>query len=197
MQNHGPENSRSVSCENHLPRRSAPPHHPDLRSRGEIHDERRHRQKDFKCRARAVKKFMFSSLRMIFAARHLKLAVKYPVVCLLMCFLLNSCGRSDAELQRRIIGTWIQDGNGGFGLSIAADGSYASKFTGPNSELNYFGIWVVRDGFLVTTITNISALNWTNSVKVGQIDRCRVIGAYKNQLILNVYNNRFKYERRQ
>jgi hypothetical protein len=140
---------------------------------------------------------MFSSLRIIFAARPLKIAIKYPVVCLFMCFLLNSCGRSDAELQRRIIGTWIPEGNEGVGLSISADGSFFTKFTGPNMKLNYFGTWAVRDGFLVLTITNISELNWTNSEKVGQIDRCRVIGAYENQLILDVYSNRFKYERRQ
>ena len=34
---------------------AAPPHHPDLRSRGAIRDERRHRQKDFERRAGAVK----------------------------------------------------------------------------------------------------------------------------------------------
>jgi hypothetical protein len=140
---------------------------------------------------------MFSSLRIILAARHLKLAIKYPAVCLLLCLLLNSCGRSDADLQRRIIGAWIPEGNNGVGLSFAADGSYVSKFTGSNMELNYFGTWVVRNGFLVITITNISALNWTNSEKVGQIDRCRVIGAYENQLILDVYSNRINYERRQ
>ncbi len=81
----------------------------------------------------------------------------------MMSLLLTGCNHHDAELRQKITGTWTVNSNGINGtISVASDGSFISKFsvigTKITSELIYQGTWRVKDGVLITTITNVDGL---------------------------------------
>ncbi|MEJ0088235.1 MAG: hypothetical protein WDM80_00530 [Limisphaerales bacterium] len=89
--------------------------------------------------------------------------MRFALSFFMMSLLLTGCNHHDAELRQKITGTWTVNSNGINGtISVASDGSFISKFsvigTKITSELIYQGTWRVKDGVLITTITNVDGL---------------------------------------
>jgi hypothetical protein len=93
--------------------------------------------------------------------------------------LLIGCNHRDAELRQKITGTWIPSSNGTIyaAVTVSSDGSFVSKFsvirTNIPSELIYQGTWQVKDGVLITTITNVDGLEPHDPV--GKIRNIKII----------------------
>jgi hypothetical protein len=90
--------------------------------------------------------------------------------------LLSGCNHRDSELRQKITGTWIPNSSNGT-ITVASDGSFVSKFsvirTNIPSELVYQGIWQIKDGVLIATITNVDGLE--PHAPLGQIDKMKII----------------------
>jgi hypothetical protein len=85
------------------------------------------------------------------------------IIFILLSCLLTACGGRDAELQRKLTGTW--DGDLGQNVHsrtvVHADGSFEALLTGyPNGELiKIEGMLQAKEGRLIDTVTKCSATN--------------------------------------
>jgi hypothetical protein len=96
---------------------------------------------------------------------------------------------SDAEIQHKIVGTWIVDTQSANGFTIKgtvtfyANGNFVSEATvvlGKDSEhIAYEGKWQVDGGKLIETITKSN----TKNISVGKISRDKVISIRENELV--------------
>jgi hypothetical protein len=100
---------------------------------------------------------------------------------LILSLLMVSCRPDDSRLKEQIVGTWTPENSDGFYLfviTLNSDGSFQSKAktssTNPAKEWNYAGSWQLKDGILLSTITNSSGQNTTNLEAVGTIERWRI-----------------------
>ena len=102
-------------------------------------------------------------------AHTMKLTLKF----LLLVLLLTGCSR-DHSLHKQLTGTWKNGNPAGF-MSLLADGSFVSSFVTTNEVevLRFEGTWLVKDGTLVMTSTNISGIK--EHEPVGSIDRMKII----------------------
>jgi hypothetical protein len=137
---------------------------------------------------------MFSSFRITSDPRRSMTTIKYLAIVFPLCLLLIGCEQPDAKLYKQVVGTWTHEGS--FLMTFDSDGTFNSKLGNSNRNLNYFGTWLVKEDFLIQTLTNKSALNWINSEKVGNVDRSKIISVNGNQLTLEFNANKISYERR-
>jgi hypothetical protein len=100
---------------------------------------------------------------------------------LIFSLLLVSCHSEDSRLKKQIVGTWAPENSDGFYLfemTLNSDGSFQSKMkavsTNPAIEWNYAGSWQIKDGLLLSTITNSSGQNTTNLEPAGSFERWRI-----------------------
>jgi hypothetical protein len=99
---------------------------------------------------------------------------------LLLSLLLTACGRQvrsqdlsgDAKLQEKIVGTWRSE----HGVVIfGPDGRSSSSFTNGAKAWTYQENWVVKDGFILGTVADVSFQNTTNHEPVGHTTRYKVL----------------------
>ena len=76
--------------------------------------------------------------------------MKYALIFLSLGLLLTACSRQDAKLQ--VAGSWTSS-NGHTTAIYDPDGSF-SMTTRSDSTNSLAGTWLIRDGVLITTITN-------------------------------------------
>jgi hypothetical protein len=104
--------------------------------------------------------------------------MRNTITLIFLGLLLTGCGRHDAQLQKAITGSW-SDGFF-FKITLAPDGSWESQWARPTNGLTYLtyqGTWAVKDGLLVSTLTNCVAVGTTNFVPVGNVQRCKIVQA--------------------
>jgi len=105
----------------------------------------------------------------------------------LSSFLLASCRRdaaAEADLQRRILGTWISTNTSSTGIvttnitMIHRNGAFAERDNlkvgsadDPGGDL-FDGCWQIRDGYLTYTVTNTSL---PELVPLGHIARFKIV----------------------
>ena len=109
--------------------------------------------------------------------------MRHTVTLLFLGLLLTGCGRHDAQLQKAIAGCWSRGLF--FKMTLSPDGSFVSDCTHTNglTYLTYQGTWSVRDGQLISTITNCIAQDTTNFEAVGSVDRSKIVQADDSNLV--------------
>jgi hypothetical protein len=115
--------------------------------------------------------------------------------------LVTACDNRDAKLRKEIAGAWTHEDSDSSGVMIlASDSSFKSKwtlaFSNTAREWTCEGTWIVKDGFLVATITNSTAKNSTHTEPVGSIDRLKIIAFDGHHLGLDVGSQTNLFERR-
>ena len=105
--------------------------------------------------------------------------MKQSLPFLMVSLLLAACGRQhkpapltgDALMQQQLVGKWPSSDSYRTGVTtIAPDGSYVANFTSSNGTVHLEGRYLVKDGFLIDTLTKSSQTNARLST-----DRFRII----------------------
>src|ERR1700751_1153176 len=115
-----------------------------------------------------------------------------PVFASLLLF--ASCSRRDAELRHQITGTWRRDDT--FEIALAADGSFVSHWAEPAKRITYQGTWKVRDGDVISSITNCAAQGTTNFEPVGSTHHFTVRQADETDLVWSVDGQTISFKRK-
>jgi hypothetical protein len=93
-----------------------------------------------------------------------------------LALIATGCDSRDAKLHRQIAGVWSVRPSGS--MIFFADGSYhfTNSFVAWNNTLAFSsdGTWDVRDGFLVTTVTNSIASGTDEKPPVGMTRRDKI-----------------------
>ena len=100
--------------------------------------------------------------------------------------LLCGCNRTpnDAEIQRLLVGTWSLDQDTSKTLQNKPDGSYIVHLARGSSNVVLKGIWQVRAGFVVATLTN--APSWFGAQDPGARHRAesnKVVSVDEHKLV--------------
>ncbi|MBI1176938.1 hypothetical protein GC207_05810 [bacterium] len=108
---------------------------------------------------------------------------------------LSGCSnwQSDAQIRRQLVGTWVADWDPSKIIEHKADGTCVSKFTvNLTNSLTFVGVWQVKQGMIISSITNAAASGepfGVESNKVVSIDvqRLVVLSAYgkTNELVFH------------
>jgi hypothetical protein len=115
--------------------------------------------------------------------------MEYTFVIFAMCpLLLTSCGNRDEKLTKQIIGTWTTTDSDV--LTYAPNGRFDEKWTGTKNNttksLAFQGKWAVRDGELISTLTNSSSQGFTNIESAGHVDHFNIIAVDNTHLVLEL-----------
>ena len=117
---------------------------------------------------------------------------------IVLSFLLMACSRRDASVHDRIIGSWVHGDSGE--ITLLPNGSFHSKWTialtNVTQEWIYDGTWGVKEGVLISTVTNSSANNTTNSQAIGSIDRFKIIQLDSIHLAIDIGQKTNLFNRR-
>jgi hypothetical protein len=93
-----------------------------------------------------------------------------------LALIATGCGHRDAKLRQQITGTWPIPPSGS--IAFLADGTFhfTNSYVSTNTTLTWTsdGTWNVRDGFLITTVTNSMAENTDAKPRVGEISRAKI-----------------------
>ncbi len=87
-----------------------------------------------------------------------------------LCLLLTACGRRDADLQKLVVGKWLQ---GPHTLTLGRDGSYTSIFPGKPPVI-YQARWQIEQGSLVVTEVKSNSVPMAagnTTVKIVKVDK--------------------------
>lgn len=109
----------------------------------------------------------------------------------LLGMLLTGCGRRETTIQNQVAGTWFHDDSYyRCVMKLVSDGSFHSRctttFTNATYEWSYDGTWEVKDGVLISTITNSSTKNTDHFEPVGTVDRVRIVEIDGSHLALAI-----------
>jgi len=120
--------------------------------------------------------------------------MKTSFMILTFSVVLFGCGRSDSQLQKKVVGNWARDSY--FDMRLFPDGSFVSRWTTTNHILTYQGTWKIQDGSMVSTITNCIAEGTTNFERVGSVDRYAIIRADSTDLVYSNNNQIISFRRK-
>jgi len=82
---------------------------------------------------------------------------------------------SDAKLGRQIAGTWTNY-DGLYTKIISSDGSFSTIVGIPNALSTSQGTWLVKDGELVLTVTNVQLISAHRTFSpMGEIHRTKIV----------------------
>ena len=113
--------------------------------------------------------------------------------------LLTSCGSRDERLSKKLIGTWTTD-DGSEVWIVSENGSFDARWTKVVEDIKrsyvFQGIWEVRDGALVETITNRSSIGFTNIAPVGTVVRSHICRLNSAQMTLEMDGQTNHWERK-
>jgi hypothetical protein len=102
---------------------------------------------------------------------------------LFLALALPGCDRGETKLHQELAGTWVRDSQ--FEMKLSADGSFVSHGAVSNQSWTYQGTWKLRDGCLVSTLTNCIAEGTTNFERVGSVESCTIIRADATTLVFS------------
>jgi hypothetical protein len=92
--------------------------------------------------------------------------------------ILTACSRRDTKLAHAVSGGWT---HGSHEITMSPDGSFSETFHPPKGTLTYAGIWQIKDGILIFTITNVSGPEPHEAV--GSVDRGEILSVDSNHLV--------------
>jgi len=108
--------------------------------------------------------------------------MKFTLPIFALILLLTGCSNtpSDAELRQKVQGTWMPYHDSRKTTEHKADGSFVFKFTLElTNEMTAEGTWQIKDGFMVTTITNAS---WPDAKL--EVNRYKIVHIDDHEMIL-------------
>ena len=93
-----------------------------------------------------------------------------------LALLVAGCGGRDAKLRQQITGTWPVPPSGSMTFLAAGSFHFTNSYVSTNATLTWAsdGTWDVRDGFLITTITNSIASGTDEKAQVGKTSRGKI-----------------------
>jgi hypothetical protein len=89
---------------------------------------------------------------------------------------------NDADLRKRVVGSWIGPSDK-LELTMNSDGNYISKFTRKGIGYEFEGTWMIKDGFLIYTLTTNNTTNTKHTLHVGSVEKFRIIHVNEEELI--------------
>jgi hypothetical protein len=119
--------------------------------------------------------------------------MKTSFMILAFSVVLFGCGRSDSQLQKKVVGNWVRDSY--FTMRLFPDGSFASHWTSTNKSLTYQGTWKIQAGSMVSTITNCIVEGYTNFKPVGTVESYAIVQADANDLVCSNNNQIISFRR--
>lgn len=125
--------------------------------------------------------------------RCLTIIVKTTLPIVGLSLLLIGCGRSDAHLQKEVVGSWARDSQ--FKMTLSPDGSFVSHWATTNKNLTYQGTWNVQNGNMICTVTNCISQGWTNFARVGSVESYAIIRADSTGLVYSNDNQIISFTR--
>jgi hypothetical protein len=87
---------------------------------------------------------------------------RFALAFVFLCPLLTGCARSDAQIQRALIGTWIETGENFRSTRIVSpSGTFDFQITAFKNGITdkEAGTLLAKDGGLIITLTNDSRIN--------------------------------------
>jgi hypothetical protein len=107
-----------------------------------------------------------------------------PSRVVLLAFLFGYSRRpNDADIQRLLVGTWRLDKEPSKTIQSKPDGSYVLQLTRGSSNVLLEGMWQVKAGFVVATMTN--APSWygpQDPVARGRAESNKVVSINEQKL---------------
>jgi hypothetical protein len=99
---------------------------------------------------------------------------------------------SDSVIRQKLQGRWVANIGGGRSGTFAMnlDGHWTATLTDRSRTGRADGTWLVRDSFLITTMTNNNL-----GMKVPHTDSARITRINSHEFILQVRNTQVVYER--
>jgi hypothetical protein len=93
-----------------------------------------------------------------------------------LALLVAGCGGHDAKLRQQIAGTWPVPPSGSITFLSSGCFHFTNSYVSTNATMTWTsdGTWEVRDGFLITTITNSIASGTDEKAQVGQTSRSKI-----------------------
>jgi hypothetical protein len=90
--------------------------------------------------------------------------MKFAITILTLSLFLAGCGTkpSDSTLQQRLVGTWTTELDNSRVIEVKQDGTYASRRIVNGTNATAEGTWQVRDGYVIGTVTKVSA-SWPDA----------------------------------
>jgi hypothetical protein len=130
--------------------------------------------------------------------------MRFPLALIILSLLAIGCDRQDATLHEQFVGTWIPgDWDGGWSgeLIQQSDGSFHVSRVSRSDEakrLVFSGTWELKDGFVISVVTNITkSPGYTNStVRMGQVDRSRLVRLDGTRMVLECEGIEYSYHRK-
>jgi hypothetical protein len=98
--------------------------------------------------------------------------MKFVLPILTLSLLLAGCSRPDEKLGHDITGIWT---NSVERYTFSPDGSYSLIFGPRDDGASYQGTWLVKDGELVTTVTNVQVTGDYKAGPVGFVGRLKIL----------------------
>jgi hypothetical protein len=111
-----------------------------------------------------------------------------------LLLLLIGCGHKDnsrdVELRQKIVGTWLPyPQSNGDTVAIMSGGNFVSKFatvrTNGPKNLIYSGTWLVKNGYWITTITNVSGSDELHE-PVGSEGRSEIVSVNEHEFVYEI-----------
>lgn len=119
--------------------------------------------------------------------------------CVLLFATLNlaPADSQDAEQKKELIGSWA--GGKAGEMHFYDNGTFRSKFfqiSAVNTKTwSYAGIWEIKDGFCLMTVTNASASGSTNIQSIGSIARAKIVKVDSRSLVWKLDDQTIAFSR--
>ena len=109
--------------------------------------------------------------------------MRYASILIALGFLLTACNRrtdphklsSDERLRQKLVGTWYTTNIPNCIFSFNSDRSAIFNITNDTREWTYQLIWRVEDGFVYTTVKDVTVQNTTNYEAIGHTSRFKIL----------------------
>ena len=116
----------------------------------------------------------------VFHRRHIEPVLRSSCTIIFAFLFLFACNR-ETELREQVTGTWMRGDD--FEMTLAADGTFISRWTLPAKSVVYQGTWKVQSDRVVSTITNCIAQGTTNVQPSGTVDHWVIVRTGPSELI--------------
>ena len=116
----------------------------------------------------------------------------------LLCLFVMGCKDRDAEMRAKIDGVWPVQPSGSMTFYVDGSFHFTNSFSSREGTLLKWssdGTWDVRDGFLITTITNSVAENTKEKPAAGVTHKAKIKILDDHHLVYGSDSGGVSYER--
>jgi hypothetical protein len=102
--------------------------------------------------------------------------MRFHTFIFMLALIATGCDSRDTKLRRQIAGTWTVPPSGSMAFFVDGRFHFTNSFVSSNTVLAWSndGTWEVRDGFLITTITNSIASGTDEKPQIGRTSQGKI-----------------------